>query len=268
MTRLFLRNPLLTAALSVVLLVTVVVLFQPKPVYADSIALDVASAGSTGGTGASPVTWTQTVTSSGTNTYLIVGFCTSVSGSTQPTVTGVTYNSVAMTKVQANQNGGGTIKTESSVWFLKNPSTGSNTVSVSFTGGTSLLGAGSSVSYTGVNQTNSADAVGGTTGTATGVQSFNVVTVADNSWVFATACGRSAAGPTFTATQTSRWAFAGANRDYTAGEDTNGVVTPAGTKSMGFTESGSTPVWSMSGASFAPAASVTITSAPGTVFFQ
>lgn len=228
------------------------------PLFGLAIALDT-SAISTVQT-ASPVTWSHTVT--GSNPFLAVGFTPNTSVSV-PTATAATYNSVNMTKAQANSFDAGSFhKVESSVWFLGNPSTGSNTISVTVTLGSTPTVVGASTSYTGAQAINTADAVGGTTGTATGSQSFTVTTVADNCWIFCVGILIASTSPTITANQTSRQTLplGSSPSSVMNTEDTNAAQTPAGSKTVGYTIGGTfIRGWSMSGASFAPFSSTIIT---------
>lgn len=218
-----------------------------------AIALDVAATSSTAT--ASPFTWSHTCT--GSNLLLIVGIVVSSHTTAQPTVTAATYNGVSMVKATNNQRVTAADGLESSVWFLFNPPTGAHTVSVSFsTTGTFPIAGGVSVSYTGAQQSNTPDAVGGTTGTATGSQSFTVTTVANNAWTFAVGLDMNSASQSITANQTTRGNIAnmigGFNLYAMRAEDTNAPKTPAGAQTMGFTYSGTIIGWVESGASFAP----------------
>lgn len=222
--------------------------FMPASPYLFAIAFDVADTGTS--TGVSPLTWSHTVT--GSNALLAVG--SAVIGSSAPTTSAVSYNSVSATKARSD-TGAGSVSgvSESSVWLLGSASTGANTVSVSFSGGTCVAGA---ASYTGAQSGNTADAVNGANGTTTGAQSFNVTTVADNCWVFATGVVTGGTTPSWnTPTQTSRWSTTLSVANDQVGQDTNAPKTPAGAVSMGWTAggtSGSNYRWAMSGASFAP----------------
>jgi hypothetical protein len=216
-----------------------------------AIALDVAT--TSAATTSSPLTWSHTCT--GSNLLLVVGVGVSSYISGQATVTGVTYNSVTMYKARSDQSTGGT---ESSVWLLENPSTGSNTVSVTWTYGSGQHAGGTSVSYTGCSQTHTPDAVNGTTGTGTGDKTFAVTTSADNCWVFVEGVEYCLGiGTTMTTDQTSRGAVTLNSSNPVIlhrAEDTNGVKHPAGSQTMGFTiaTTTGTPGYAFSGASFAP----------------
>lgn len=202
---------------------------------------------------ASPVTWNHTIID-GPNRLLIVGVALNATVNA-PTATGVTFGGISMNKIRADVENGTTDKMETSIWFLHAPPIGTNSVSVSFTGGTSPHGAGGSVSYFGAIQSDSADANNGTTGTASGSQSFTVTTILDNCWVFAIGCNVATTTPTLAANQTSRGTVNLANTQpgILRIEDTNAVATPAGAQSVGFTVGGTgLGGWAFSGASFGP----------------
>src|SRR3990167_4966147 len=91
--------------------------------------------------------------------------------------TAVTYNSVAMTKINEVALGGGVAATQ--LWLLMNPASGANTVSVTITGGVSSI----SASYTGVLQTGQPDAQNTNTTTSGTSLAVTVTTIADNDWL-------------------------------------------------------------------------------------
>jgi hypothetical protein len=97
-------------------------------------------------TATSPWSWSHTCT--GSDLILLVGVSYWWS-STPNEVTGITYNSVALTRV------GGVTNTSSNrsmeLWRLVSPATGSHTISVSWTN--SMVGVGGAQSWTGVHQT-------------------------------------------------------------------------------------------------------------------
>ncbi|MDQ5969078.1 MAG: hypothetical protein QG579_235, partial [Patescibacteria group bacterium] len=202
-------------------------------------------------TNGSPITWNHTV-GSGTNTLLIVG-CSIYSESSQPTATVATFNNVGMTKIRADQTPASLGYIETSIWFLHAPASGTHEVSLTVTfSGINNGGGCVSASYAGAQQVDTADASSGLTGTGTGSKSFTVTTVADNAWVFAVGGNKAGPGIAITAEQTSRGSITGTPRPNA--EDTNAAVTPSGGVTMGFTISGLSAYWSMTGASFAPAA--------------
>jgi hypothetical protein len=171
---------------------------------------------------------------------------------TQLVVTGVTYNSVALTKAREDIRDGVSWEVGSGVWYLKAPATGANTVQVSFTGNTEMAAA-SATTLSGVDQTTPLDASNGATGLSA-APSVNVTTVADNAWVIDSVTMDNE--PPFSAVgagQVSR-----ENRDCSTvnggaacGSSTEGPKTPAGSVTMSWT-AGSSNDWAIAAASFAP----------------
>lgn len=117
----------------------------------------------------SPEVWAHTV--AGTDRFLIVGlqYYVGSGGGGNVAITGVTYNGVAMTQIASvspqSSSGGGSI----AFYYLANPDTGTNNISVSWTGSNSYLG-GTASSFVGINQT--------PTITASGADDFTVGTTA------------------------------------------------------------------------------------------
>jgi len=183
-----------------------------------AIALDATAVGNA----ASPtVTWAHTCT--GSNLILFVGIGTDTGGG--DTVTGVTYNAIAMTQIDKQLYSGSTGYVY--LYYLLNPATGSNNVVVSISSG---VGRCDSVSYTGVKQSAQPDASGKNTAAAVTSLTTSVTTVADNCWMISMAQADSAV-PTASTGVTSR---ASNNVNDRMG-DSNGVITPAGSYSMTYT---------------------------------
>lgn len=212
-----------------------------------AIALDVANSGTSSAT--SPITWSHTCT--GSNGFLYVGGSTTSGNSTASTLGTVSYNSVSMSSARTDSNAAA-FASASGVFFLAGPATGSNTVSVAFSGGFVPACGGGSTSYTGAQSTNTADASNGTSNTSTtGSQSFTVTTIADNCWIVCTLSNRGTSADT--ANNTSRWEAEVTTVARYGGEDTNSAVTPAGATTMGWTIAAiNNTGWTFSGASFAP----------------
>ncbi len=100
-----------------------------------------------------------------------------------PAVTGVTYNSVAMTQIGTTSSQGSSSGNQTtSLWYLIAPATGHNNVVISTSGSPFAIVSGS-VSYTGANQTGQPDSytVGSTTNTTDYALSTTVV--AANCWL-------------------------------------------------------------------------------------
>jgi hypothetical protein len=214
-----------------------------------AISLD-ATASSTSQT-SSPITWNHTCT--GSNVLLIVSVHLTNAGLTPPTADSVTYNGVSMNKVRSDANSTGSHVSETSIWFLHAPATGTNQVSVNCTfNGISPTACGNSVSYTGAQQSDTADAVTGGTGSGNADQTLSLNTVSDNCWVVSAAT-LSGAG-SMAADETQRGLVTLSITGIGGLEDTNAAVSPAGNQTMGWTTSGSVNNQiSQSVASFAPA---------------
>lgn len=216
-------------------LIFLFLLVLPHPTFA-VIAFDASSEGSAG---ASSLTFSHTT--SGSNRILWCG--TYVSDSA--TVSGVTYNSVAMTSA-------GTAVLDADgrrqyLWYLLAPATGANNVVVSATPGSPNIRA-VCASYTGAQQSGVPDAYA-TKDDTTNVSSFshNITTVANNAWIVMTGLTDQIMTGTGSATMREEHA------DQSYGLfDTNGAITPAGSTAMGFSVSFSTTRHSILLASFAP----------------
>ena len=95
-------------------------------------------------------------------------------------ITGITYNTVALTKVRSDMQGDpNRVRTE--IWYLVAPGTGTNNVVVSFTG-TVDRAVVVAVSFYGAAQSSLPDAQNGAVGTATS-NTLSVTTVAANAMV-------------------------------------------------------------------------------------
>lgn len=104
-------------------------------------------------------------------------------------VTGVTYNSVAMSKAKAQlepDSGGSSGSLSTEIWYLVNPPSGSKTVAITFTGTVnhSIAYVGS---LSGVDQSNPVDATAGSgdaeSGSPTSTITQNITTVANQAWI-------------------------------------------------------------------------------------
>lgn len=133
-----------------------------------AITFDAASGRSSG---AAP-TLTFSHTCSGLNKILFVS--SSASGSNS--VTGVTYNSVAMTQIATVSVG----TVNSYLFYLINPASGANNIVVSATGGT-IFAAGSS--YNGANQSGVPDSSATNSSSTSTSVSQSTTTVSNNCWV-------------------------------------------------------------------------------------
>lgn len=180
------------------------------------------------------ISWNHTC--SGTDRLLLV----TIEVNNTDDLTAVTYNSVAMTRILTVL---GTAE-RLFYYYLKNPASGTNTVSVTKTASEQM--AGNSASYTGVLQTGGTDATSSGSGTST-TFTGTLTTVADNCWT----------------TMGHRWQAgsetAGAGTTIrTSGsvqvDDANSVKTPAGSSSLIINGANSNYIYII--ASFAPAPAI------------
>lgn len=137
-----------------------------------AIAYDAVSVGNTANSPiASPLSWNHTI--SGANTVLLLGI--EMSGKTP---SAVTYNGVAMTLLDSVVLGGN----NQYFYGLLNPATGTNSISVSWSGGNDYV-SGEATSYTGVKQTGLPDSYANKTQTS-GSSITQSTTVVDSScWI-------------------------------------------------------------------------------------
>ena len=143
-------DPLLAVA-------TATVTVTVNAVSVSPVAVDAVSSASSDGT---PIFSWSHITGSGTDRLLVVG--TSV-GDNPATVTGVTYGSIALTKLRSDVNTGDDTTTE--LWYLINPANGINIITVTMSEGGSAVGG--AVSFTGVDQVTPFSSNTGATGTGT-----------------------------------------------------------------------------------------------------
>ena len=200
-----------------------------------TIALDATSQG--GEESASSKTWSHTCT--GTNRILFVSGYIRGNG---VDVTGITYNGVAMTAIGTSQQVSTNYYDKLFTFYLLAPATGAHNIVASFNG--TNYSDCNAVSYTGVSQTsfpNASTTSGPTGGTS---QTVSLTSTTDNCWMIL--CAEGSNGNLAGGTGTTFRAGAGNPKMW----DTNGAVTPAGSRSMTFTYPNGTSVAKM--VSFAP----------------
>lgn len=210
----------------------------PVSPFLFAIAVDTATQGATA-TG-SPKTWNHTCTGSD----LMLFIQTAINSSSQ-TTTSVTYNASAATDagvVATYTTGGG----KSQIFYKLSPSTGSNQISCSFTGG---YFAGNSCSYSGVKQSAQPDGSGTATTNSNTTLTASFTVTASNCWIMASVANNGVATAAGSGTYLRQQ---GANV-LGALYDTNGTV-GTGTQSVTVTLS-SANAYCISAASFAPATS-------------
>lgn len=218
-----------------------------------AIAIDNVTTAATVGT--SPLTWTHTV-SNGTSILLVVGIVAKSEVGTQATTTAVTYGGVSMTKARADQNT--TNNEESSIWMLFNPTRGANLISATLTlGAAGQRAGGVSVSYKNAQQSSTADAVNGSTGSGVGDKTVAVTTVANNCWIFAIGVNSCTVSPSITSDQNPRGnstSLTVSGNGYLMQCEDTYILGAAGAKTVGFTMAAGTGTaqWCFTAASFAP----------------
>lgn len=187
---------------------------------------------------------TYTYTTSGTNRYLFVG---AIIQSSQ-TISGITYAGVSMTQITSIPNDGVSANETAYLFGLANPTNGANNVVITGSGNATIASCASS--YTGAQQTNSAEASNTATGNS-GTATVSVTTITDNDWLvnFFRAQFSGTAG----SNTTIRSAASSFNMT-----DSNGVQTPPGSFSQ--TVTGGSNSWSMQ--CMALKASVAVTTNP------
>ena len=208
-----------------------------------AIAFDAtANSAAVDGTSVSSVTYSHTVVSN-TNGVIVVG--ASIYGGAA--ITGITYNSVALTSIGTNTQN--SIHTE--LWYLKAPATGANNVVVTLDSAADHIVVGS-VSLTGVDQTNPLDA---NTGASSGTSSISadITVVTDQSWIV-DVVGNDLSSSTVTmgaqTNRTQRWNTLGTTFIWGAGSTRGPVSTGSNTMNW---SSGHFDNWALTVASFAPA---------------
>ena len=208
-----------------------------------AIAVDASSSHAGAGAGTGSLTWAHTCT--GSNLRLMVGVAIV---HTTATVSGVTYNSDAMTDVVASARGGDNHIVH--IWTLAAPDTGGAfNIVATFSENVSLCDAGA-VSLTGAS-------VMGATNTAVGSAgspSVALTTTAVNSWIFSIVGGGNTdfSGTTGT-NQTERWV----RLDYSGSQDCAGS-TQTTTSITSYTQSwGGGQTWDIASAEVTPAAVAT-----------
>lgn len=200
-----------------------------------AVAFD--AVGSKAGDGSS---FTFSHTCTGTDLVLIVGV--SLLGSVGRTVTGITYNGVALTSI-GNAANATTYRVE--FWQLIAPATGTHNVVVSTGGPPDSVSIGS-LSFTGAHQTTPVS--GFTSATGNSANPAVTVTSTTNSMV-ATVC-IDAGSTSLTCDKTIRW-------NAVLGTDTprGGGATAAGASSVTTTFTGSNNLWAILGISIDPSSS-------------
>ena len=210
---------------------------------------------------ASPQTFSHT-TGSGANRLLIVTI--KMRGGAGGVVTGVTYNGVAMTQVTPEAL---TSTAHAVIYYLVNPASGANTVSIShnMTGSTSMVA--SATTLTGVDQANPLNASNKASATSAGPMTTSVTTTVADCWIIDACAMRTSASDTATMTavtnRTQRTNALTAANGLRGLVSTLGPAGAAGSKTMEWTKTLNHD-WAIMAAAFAPAGSgYTLTAAAG-----
>lgn len=122
--------------------------------------------------GATSLTYSHTVT--GSNPILFVGVFTAT---TADTVTGVTYNGVAMTRINTRANA----TSRAYLYVLPGCATGANNIVVTVSGAITIQGI--SLSYTGASQTGQPDSNATNQVTSNSTLTTSTTVVASNCWL-------------------------------------------------------------------------------------
>ncbi len=200
-----------------------------------AIAVD-STAGNTGTT--SPNIWSHICT--GSNLILFVA----VRAEGVSATVSVTYNGVSMTQAGSKSSSGSEVNF---LFYLLNPATGTHNVSVTFSGS---YGNGASASYTGVKQSGFPDASANSGGgIVTPPLNVSVTTVADNCWVIASGQDNTGSGVVGAGTSTTARKF---QNNSLIILDTNGVVSPAGSRTLQLTDTAGSAGLSLVAVSFEP----------------
>lgn len=192
-----------------------------------AIAYDSSSFG--GGAGVNNFTFSHTCASG--NAILVVDI---IALGSSDVVSGVTYNGVSMTRSRFTTGTDANWGAWSGyTYYLYSPTSGANTVQVNFGG--SQSGNGMSASYTGVAQTGFPDSSANNNPSSGLTVTTTTTTVADNCWTLLFTHNNSivTASTNSTARQLNLSDNVGFKRSIF---DSNGVITPAGSFSMSYTQ--------------------------------
>lgn len=193
--------------------------------------------GNCGGIG-DECTFAHTVNPAGSDTILIVG----VTPKGSQTVSSVTYNSLPLTEIRSDDDGG---TTRSSLWYRVSPSTGPNTVEVTLSSSEEVvIGA---MSFTEVDQVSPIDVDNGASG-FTDTPTVSLVTTENNAWivdVVSTLDGPLTEG----AGQTEQW---DRNEGSTRGGGSTEITTTPGSYTMDWLNAAGIKEWAISAAALKP----------------
>lgn len=164
-------------------------------------------------------------------------------------VVSATYNGVSLTKIRSDEAAGNN-RTE--IWYLKNPTSGSNTLQINGTG--AVLKFYGVYILTGVDQTNPVDAQNGTSGNSS-APSTSVTTVAANAFIVSTLSHEDGVN-TIGSGQTQQYDLDSQSYENATGGSRAATTATAYTMNWSLASGQS---WAISAASFAPAGGAAIT---------
>lgn len=198
---------------------------------------------------ASSYSWAHVCT--GADRYLVVGIAML---SLAQTVSGITYNSIAMTLLGVKNSVSGACRVE--LWGLKAPSTGSNTIAVTLTG--VIASAGIATSFVNVHQTSSTEAFNSAQATNVGAAdaTVDVTSIADLDFVVDIVATDDAA-ITVGAGQVQQGNVTGAGGS--GAMSTEGPKSPAGAVTMSWTDVGALATWAIGGIALRPVTAAALT---------
>ncbi|HZR66755.1 MAG TPA: C25 family cysteine peptidase [Terriglobales bacterium] len=168
-------------------------------------------------TAANTLTFAHTTTATGTNLVLVVGVSMNISQRTATTVSGITYNGVALTRAGVQNDSSNAVRTE--IWYLINPGTGTHNVVVTENIGGILSTIGTvagATTFTGADQTTPIRAFASNQSAGTNANAYVNVASGPNDYVLDTLAATSGTTANITSpAQTQQWSLnsTGGTRD-------------------------------------------------------
>ncbi|MHC4739148.1 MAG: beta strand repeat-containing protein [Planctomycetota bacterium] len=200
-------------------------------------------------TGASTtLSWSHTV-GTGSDRILIVGIAGEDSSESDLVISSVTYGSANMTFVSGSSatGGSGAFKMKTELYYLLNPDSGTDTVTVTYSGPVTSR-CGGAISLDNVEQ-QSAEAVSTNANESTNTISTNITTQTDGAWVVdVVGCGNSGSFTTTASGMTERFDVTTVD---SSGAGSTKSVSSAGSTTMSWEHTGANRM-ALSAAAFAP----------------
>ena len=216
----------------------------PRTVPTRTLARIVADASSNSGVQTATASYSWSHATSGSNRFLSVDIeLLSVPGTT---VSGITYNSVAMTLIGVKSTVSGAGRVE--CWGLIGPTIGTNTIAVTLSA--SIISVGTATSYNGVHQTVATESFDSAQATNVGAAdaTVTITPIADGCWIHGAVV---ADDDSISANQTVRNNVSSAGVGSGLNEDT-GPVTPAAATVVSATGIGAAKTWAIGGYAIRP----------------